>query len=86
MTVTTTGVGIPPSFFVGVDRDYYYYYYTYTFTVPANGVASIRLPVGNHEAYLDGLPFNCSITSATWASAQMPLGATVDVAFAVTCR
>jgi hypothetical protein len=86
VTVTTTGSNLPSGYTVGVDWDYWYYYYVYSFAAPANGAASIRIPPGSHVVWLDGVASNCTVSTANPVSVAMSLGATVDVAFTVTCR
>ena len=85
MTVTTTGTNLDSGYLVGVDPDYYYGY-AYSISAPPNGVVTIRIPPGSHWVYLDDVALNCTVIGGNSVSVTLSLGATVDVAFAVTCH
>ncbi|HMU61060.1 MAG TPA: hypothetical protein PKA66_04695 [Gemmatimonadales bacterium] len=85
VSITTTGTNAPPTFWVGVDEDWYYDY-LYYLSVPANGSNSMTLAPGNHLVAVTQVPLNCTVTSANNVTVALSVGSTTDVAFTVTCQ
>jgi len=85
ITLTTSGAHLPTGYTIGVDRNFSAFY-DYSTAAPINGVASIAIHPGAHTVYLDGVPANCTVSTANPVSAVLILGAPTDVAFAVVCH
>jgi len=85
VTVSTTGSNVPVSFRVGVDYDYYYGF-VYSTGIGSNGVASLKVPPGDHLVSLYQVPLNCNVTSPNNFMVTVPSGTTKDVAFTVVCQ
>ena len=86
ITLTTTGTNPDASYLIGVDADWYYGGYLYSKTVPANGVALISLPPGQHFVHLTDVASNCSSFPPSPVTVDMPMGSAVSIAFGVLCQ
>ena len=94
VAAATSGADVDPNgYSVLVDEVCYIGYYGYEYcnytwsgSVGANGTVKIPgLAAGQHTVRLDDVAPNCTLAGANPRTATVPMGDTVELAFAVTC-